>query len=255
MKLLPLLYAAALVVELIVLMVVYVEDPPASSSALSIYLGWAGLVAMVVMLIYSVARRSKAFRQWARLSAWLHFHIFMGVQGFVLTLFHSSHLLRRDAPLSWLNPGLLSLIAVLVVFFSGIYGRYMYSWLPRTMKGERMSSEEARRELESAEVQLPPDVEAELDRAIAPPSPSFVALVRADIEARRIRRRCRALIADPTLRDLVDRRLLLQRRLLTLRAAERIFRLWIIAHRPLAGIMYVLAAVHVGLAYMFTPGL
>jgi len=251
----PAFYAVVLVVELIALTIRYVDAPPASSAPLSVWLGWAGLAAMIIMLIYSVARRSRAMRQWARLSTWLHFHIFMGVQGLLLTLFHSSHLLRREAPISWLNPGVLCLIAVIVVFSSGIFGRYMYSWLPRTMKGERMSAEEAQRELAAAEAPLPPEVEAELAKANKPTSPSFGALVRADLEARRVRRRCRALTADPALRQLVDRQLLLQRRLLTLRAAERVFRLWIIAHRPLAAIMYVLAAVHIALSYMFTPGL
>lgn len=252
---LPVLYAVVLVVELVALTVRYLSDPPGASDPLSIWLGWGGLVAMIVMLIYSVARRSRAMRQWARLSTWLHFHIFMGTQGLLLTLFHSSHLFSRDAPISWLNPGLLCFIAVIVVFSSGIFGRYMYSWLPRTMKGERMSEQEAERELAAASAPLPQQVQAELAAAGPPPSSGFVGLVKADLEARRARRRCLALVSDPALRDLVDRRLVLQRRLLTLRAAERVFRLWLVAHRPIAAIMYVLAAVHITLSYMFTPGL
>lgn len=251
----PAIYAVVLVVELVALLLRYASEPPSASAPLSIWLGWAGLAAMVIMLIYSVARRSRRMRQWARLSTWLHFHIFMGTQGFLLTLFHSSHLFRRTAPISWLNPGLLCLLAVLVVFGSGIFGRYMYSWLPRTLKGERMSAEEAERELAAASTPLPPEVAAELAKAERPASPSFFHLIGADLELRRVRRRCRAATPDPKLRSLVDRRLFLQRRLLTLRAAERVFRLWIVAHRPLAAIMYVLAAVHITLSYMFTPGL
>ena len=251
----PALYAAVLVIELVALLFRYIPEPPGSSAPLSIWLGWAGLGAMVIMLIYSVARRSARMRRWARLSTWLHFHIFMGMQGFLLTLFHSSHVLHRDAPISWLNPGLLCLIAVCVVFSSGIFGRYMYSWLPRTLKGERMSADEAARELAAADTPLPATLRAELDAAGPPAGAGIAGLARADLEARRLRRRCRAATADPALWVLVDRRLVLQRRLLTLRAAERVFRLWIVAHRPLAAIMYVLAAVHITLSYMFTPGL
>ena len=36
-----------------------------------------------------------------------------------------------------------------------------------------------------------------------------------------------------------------------LTAAERIFQRWIILHRPLATIMYVLSIVHVVLSYMY----
>jgi hypothetical protein len=38
-------------------------------------------------------------------------------------------------------------------------------------------------------------------------------------------------------------------------AADRIFRRWIVFHRPMAAIMYVLSAVHVVLSYMYSPGL
>lgn len=252
---LPVIYALVLVAELVALLARYLSDPPSSSAPLSIWLGWGGIAAMVIMLVYSIARRSKQLRRWARLSTWLHFHIFMGTQGLLLTLFHSSHLFHRDAPISWLNPGTLCFIAVLIVFFSGIFGRYMYSWLPRTMAGERMSANEAEKELREAETPLTAEVQAELDASAQAAGSGFFGLVSADLQLRAIRRRCRALTPAPEQRALVDRRLFLQRRLLTLRAAERVFRLWIIAHRPIAAIMYVLAAVHIVLSYMFTPGI
>ena len=37
--------------------------------------------------------------------------------------------------------------------------------------------------------------------------------------------------------------------------ANRWFRTWILLHRPIAAIMYVLSIVHVLLAYMFSPAL
>ncbi len=250
----PIIYGLVLIIETMALLYRYVVvPPPGSSDPLSIWLGWAGLAAMIIMLIYSVARRSRALRQWARLSYWLHFHIFMGVQGVLLTVFHSSHIFHRDAPISWLNPGLLCFIAVMVVFLSGIFGRYMYSWLPRTIKGDRMAADEAQSELRALDTPIPEAVQARIDEAKEPTG--FISLLSSDFELRSIRKACIAEVSDLRTRDLVDRRLTVQRKLHMVRAAERLFRRWIIAHRPLAAIMYVLAAVHIVLSYMFTPGL
>jgi hypothetical protein len=250
---LPILYALILAVETVVLLVRYAGDPPASSSRLSVYLGWGGLLAMVVMLIYSVARRSRRLRQTARLSYWLHFHIFMGVQGAILVLFHSAHLFLREAPLNVLNPGFLSFAAVMVVFFSGIFGRYMYAMLPRTIQGERMEAKDIEQEIRGMSGELPKEVAALWSGAAA--AQGFIGLLKADLATRGAAGKLSSLGLTAEVEALARRRLLLERRLISYHAAEKIFRRWIIAHRPLAAIMYVLAAVHILLSYMFTPGL
>ena len=52
-------------------------------------------------------------------------------------------------------------------------------------------------------------------------------------------------------RALIERRLKLQLRVHALHSAERIFQRWIVLHRPLASIMYILSAVHVVLSFMY----
>jgi len=184
---LPYAYWGLLLAEAAVLAAVYAIDAPAPSDPLSIWLGWGGVASMVVMLIYSVARRSKRLRDVMRLSAWLHFHIFMGLQGVLLVFFHSLHLWGRLGAGIWTpNPGVLSFLAVAVVFFSGLFGRYLYGWLPRTV-GNLFGADQPDRK-GSAGVQ-------------------------------------------------------------------RVFAAWILLHRPLAAGMFLLAALHVALAYMFTPSL
>jgi uncharacterized membrane protein HdeD (DUF308 family) len=179
-KRLPIVYALVILFEIAYLGWRYATDPPSSSSTLSIALGWAGLLSMVIMLVYTFARRSRRLKQLARLSTWLHFHIFAGVQGVVFVVFHSMHLFTREARVNLLNPAVINLIAVLVVFASGIFGRYLYGQLPRNEEGEILPG---------------------------------------------------------------------------VAAVEKIFRRWIVLHRPIAAIMYVLSAVHVALSYMFTPSL
>lgn len=252
MRLIPIFYFVIILIETIYLATIYLNDPPDSSAPLSVNLGWGGLIAMVVMLVYSIARRSRGLRQVARLSTWLHLHIFLGFQGMILVGFHSAHLFTREAPISPLNPGLLSFIFVLIVFFSGIFGRYMYSLLPRSIHGERMEMKDVNAEL-TALTDLPEAVLA-LSKQGAQPS-GFFGLIRADLDARRARRALSAMSLSPEVRALAERRLLLERRMIAYQAANKIFSRWIVAHRPIAAMMYVLAAVHVILSYMFTPGL
>ena len=246
---LPAVYAVVIVAEILGLSWRYATDPPAPTSTFSVTLGWVGLGSMVVMLIYSIARRSRSLRQAARLSAWLHLHIFLGVQGVVCIVFHSLHMFTRSYAVHLLNPAVLNFTAVMVVFFSGIFGRYLYSFLPRTMGGEQMAAREVEAELQKLGGALPPEVEPLLK--IGPIPRGFGGLVRADLDTRRALRTLPSLKISPEARALIERRLKLQRRLHALASAERIFQRWIVLHRPLASIMYILSAVHVVLSFMY----
>jgi hypothetical protein len=245
---LPWIYAAIIVGEIAALSWRYSTDPPAPTSAFSVNLGWVGLGSMVVMLIYSVARRSKALRDLARLSAWLHFHIFLGVQGMVCVVFHSLHLFTRSYGFNWLNPAVLNFIAVAIVFASGLFGRYLYTFLPRTMGGEQMAARDVEAELAKLGA-LPAAVQKLLPAGPAPRG--FGALVSADIATRRAIGELRGLDVPEQTRTLVERRLKLQLRLHALGGAEKVFQRWIVLHRPLASIMYILSVMHVVISYMY----
>jgi hypothetical protein len=247
-RLLPTVYAVIITAEIAALSWRWSTDPPAPTSAFSVNLGWVGLGSMVVMLIYSVARRSRVLREWARLSAWLHFHIFLGVQGFVCVVFHSMHLFTRTYATNLLNPAVLNFIAVCVVFFSGLFGRYLYSFLPRTLGGEQMAARDVEAELQKLSA-LPPEAQALLPKSGVPRG--FGALITADLATRRALRTLPSLKLPADAHALVARRLKLQSRLHALGATEKIFQRWIVLHRPLASIMYILSVVHVVLSYMY----
>lgn len=247
-RLLPVIYAVIIAAVTAALTWRWVVDPPAPTSAFSINLGWVGLGSMVVMLIYSVARRSRALREFARLSAWLHFHIFLGVLGMVCVLFHSMHLFTRAYAVNLLNPAVLNLAAVGVVFFSGIFGRYLYSFIPHTLGGEQMAARDVEAELQKLG-EVPTEFAPLLKMSAAPRG--FGGLITADLATRKALRSLPGLKLGPDARALVERRLKLQRRLHALTAAERVFQRWIVLHRPLATIMYILSIVHVVLSYMY----
>ena len=247
-RVLPVIYAFILVAETIALAWRWATEAWAPTSAFGVNLGWVGLGSMIVMLIYSIARRSRALRELARLSAWLHFHIFLGMQGMICVTFHSLHLFTRDYAVNLLNPAVLNFIAVAIVFFSGLFGRYLYSFIPHTLGGEQMAASEVEAELKKLGA-VPVELEPLL-KTSAPPR-SFGGLVSADLATRSALRSLPSLKLTVDQFELVERRLKLQRRLHALTAAERIFQRWIVLHRPLATIMYVLSVVHVVLSYMY----
>jgi hypothetical protein len=247
-RLLPAIYALIIAAEIAAFAWRWATDPPSPTSAFSVNLGWAGLASMVVMLVYSIARRSRALRQVARLSVWLQFHIFLGVQGMVCIVFHSMHLFTRSYAVNLMNPAVLNFAAVAVVFFSGLFGRYLYSFIPHTVGGEQMAAREVEEELKKLGA-VPPEV-APLVKLSAPPR-SFGGLVSADFATRRALRSLPSLKLQAETYELVARHLKLQRRLHALTAAERVFQRWIVLHRPLATIMYILSIVHVVLSYMY----
>jgi len=245
-------YTLIVIAEILGLGWIYATDPPGSSDPLSIWLGWGGLGSMIVMLVYSIARRVKALRELARLRYWLHFHIWLGVQGMVFVLFHSAHLFTKET-IHWLNPGTINLIAVLVVFGSGIFGRYLYSLVPRSIGGQQLLASEIEKEIDGMTADLPPAVKALW--ADAPTASSLGDLVRADLRTRAALKTLRGIELGPEVSALAKRRVQLERRLAAWSTADKLFRRWMVLHRPLAAIMYVISAVHVALSYMFTPGL
>ena len=252
-RLLLSIYVAVIAVEVAILSWIFAFDPPAPSDPLSVYLGWAGLVSMIVMLIYVLARRSKTMRRFMPLSAWLNFHIFLGVQGVLFAFFHSIHIFWRAWPTHWANPGITSGWAVVIVFFSGIFGRYLYGMLPKSGVGERMALAEAQAELRAMATRLPADAAELLKKSPRPTS--FSGIVRADLDARRSLRALRRFGLDDDVMQVAERRIYLERRLAMVDGVHRFFGWWIVLHRPLSAIMYILSVVHVVLAYMFTPSL
>ena len=176
----------------------------------SYIIGWTGLGSMVVMQVYSLRRRLRAMAGMGKLRSWLRFHIFLGLQGAMLVTYHSLHL-HDVRTIQGAN-----IICVGVVVASGIFGRYLYSLLPKSISGDRLSARQ---------------IEAELAEL-------------AKMEG-----------AKAELRAAQRRRDMLQRRLATLSKAERVFRYWTILHKPLTFILLAATVLHILAHYMYSSGM
>jgi hypothetical protein len=86
---------------------------------------WLGVVGgsmMVLLLLYSARKRIPAFRRLGSISSWFNVHMFLGVVGPVLILFHTTFHLGA------INSN-VALFTMVMVALSGVLGRYIYTRL------------------------------------------------------------------------------------------------------------------------------
>jgi hypothetical protein len=246
--LLPLAGAAILVLEAVVLGATYVALRPESGSWLNAAVGTVALASMIAMLIYSVARRSKGLRSVLRLSTWLGIHIFLGLQGVLLAWIHCLPLLWRHGWPILVNPGMLNLYAVTIVLFSGLFGRYLYAQVPKTLGGQHLQAKALEAELAGMDP-VPDEVRALWTNA--PQPGGFLGVVRAGFARRRALGKLRRMNLSGPMKVLAYRRVVLEHQRAAMTAAQRVFRNWIVLHRPLAVAMYLLSFVHLAIAVLF----
>ncbi|MDB4966852.1 MAG: hypothetical protein JWN44_2541 [Myxococcales bacterium] len=235
-------------------------------------IGWAGTASMLAMHVYSVRKRVRALSSWGKLSRWLHLHIFLGLQGALFVTFHSLHLHTLQS----ISGATIALTAVVVV--SGAFGRYLYSFIPKGLTGERLSAREVEAELAALEPLVADGAAAHAAIADALAAHSQAVpltgrmtlreLIREDLRTRRaLRGLSRALRADARTHTgaasdetrrfaaAVRRRGALARRLAVLTGAERLFRNWHLFHKPLTFVLLGAVILHVVAHYIYAAGM
>jgi hypothetical protein len=231
------------------------------------YVGhWYGTAGSAMILVgvasYSSRKRLRLLSGVGKSRHFLEVHIFLCLLGALLVVFHTTFKLGGLVAVSF-----WSMVAVVL---SGFVGRYLYVQIPRGIQGNVLSQAELEKERELlgqeliARLGVRADVLERLDELAKPPRPpaqmslleSFRFLVVNDLARRR---RLRHLISElqrttgrplPTrrLRFLATRRLLLTRRLVLLEQCRNLFHYWHVIHLPFTVVMFVILAIHVGVA-------
>jgi hypothetical protein len=256
-RILPWPYVALLALELAVLTSLVVRNGGTRALPYAYELGWAGAISMIGMQVYSLRRHVRALSGLGPIRVWLEFHIFAGLQGLLLVVYHSLDRLHVDSVAGF------ALAATIIVAASGIFGRYMFSMLPRAARGVHLEIGEIRAELTRLDKEsgVDPAVVLELAGAGAddldPTALGIAGLIAADWRLRRQQWRLyRALRGRPELvpyGPLLHRRLVLTRRAATLEAAQRVFSGWMLLHRPLAFALFGALVLHVLAHFAFRP--
>ena len=101
------------------------------------YSGLAGGIIMLVALTYSLRKRVGFFRNFGKLESWYLVHIFAGITGPLIIVFHSTFAIKS------VN-SLIAVIAMVLIVFSGALGRFLFTRLSFVMhsKLEKIDREE-----------------------------------------------------------------------------------------------------------------
>lgn len=231
------------------------------SGRFGLTLGIAGTALMVLNLTYLVRRQLIKLEWLGSLRSWMGFHVLTGLVGPALIVFHTAF-----APTSYL--GILALGTMLVVVVAGIFGRYIYAFVPRSLTGHELELEDVKSRLASYRDRLSSlGVDAgllERDPRDSPPGGSglinaLAVILLGDPESRRDYRRFRqAVKSRKELRTRARRILPLARRLCRERQwlaryqeLRALMGVWRFLHRWLAVVMLLVVVFHIVLALRF----
>jgi hypothetical protein len=226
--------------------------------------GIVGSALMLIMLLYSARKRLRIMQKLGDIRYWLNYHIWMGLAGPVLVIFHTTFKFGGIVAVSfWSMVG---------VALSGILGRYLYMQIPRSIGGQELSVRELeelnrflQKELQEKyrvdETTLELIQEAAGEEHVAGTG-GVKAMWKLMIEdltltfkLREIRRSLRqAGITGAHLTEamrIAKRKVKLRRRIAFLATAESLLHHWHIIHRPFAVVMIIIMFVHVIVAVAF----
>ena len=195
-------------------------------------LGIIGTLFIVFGLFgYMARKRMKIFARVGLLKHWLEWHIFICTLGFIMVLFHTTFKFG-----GLISVGLWSLV---IVFLSGIVGRFIYIQIPRSIEG---------RELSVREIQ---DLKSELDDELF----EKYGIRFSEVKTNKFSKIRLKLISGKIphkefrkVRYLIRKEKILEKRIERLDKMQKLFNYWHVLHLPFALIMLIIMVIHVGVA-------
>lgn len=276
-RLLPLAFAIAVVGALALGWLGREEQHLSPEEGAGYWLGIAGSVVMLMLLLYPLRKRIWALRHLGSVTAWFRAHMFMGILGPTLILFHANFGLQS------LN-ATIATVAMLVVVASGLIGRYLHARIHMGLYGQKAELRQLLADVASLKAMLSADVERneafarELSvlESCAPKLdagetqtlwPIFRARARSRRSVRKLYRladelvRLEAKRCGWSRRMRRDRMALIRDHLAVFRAAilktatfafyARLFSLWHHLHLPLFAVLILAAILHVVAVHLY----
>ncbi|GAB4543788.1 MAG: hypothetical protein Fur002_16360 [Anaerolineales bacterium] len=120
-------FAGVLITAMYGAVLFFTRAVPAAGELFGHSLGIVGFILMLMTeILYSLRKRARG-SGWGRMAFWLQFHIFTGLVGPYMVLLHTS----------WKFNGLAGAVTLLtlIIVFSGVIGRYIFTRIPRTLDG------------------------------------------------------------------------------------------------------------------------
>lgn len=279
----PLLQAGPLVFGVCVLAVIITawvfrdEGHLTAETGIGYWLGIAGSVTMLILILYPLRKRYKILHGLGRVASWFRVHMVLGILGPTLIILHCNFKIGS------LNSR-LALFTMLIVVASGIVGRYLYSQVHKGLYGSRADVRDILSDIETLKGQLgldlaaSPSISARLDafngRVSQLPASTIGGMWGALTIRGRVRRVRRQLLRDAdaalriqahqngwTRRQKRDRLGLFGDHLRTYFSAvtkaqrlalfERLFAFWHVLHMPLFVLLALTVVIHIVAVHLY----
>lgn len=225
-----------------------------------------GIVGSLMMIVgvslYTLRKRMARLSRFGKLKYWLQFHIFLCTLGPFLVLLHTSFKFGGIVSIAFWS--------MAVVVGSGVFGRYVYARIPKTLNGQFL----APASIERSKVAVASRIRgvAGLSAADAgalletigerTPESTLDALLlalRHDLTRRRKQKVLGQLLmqfdvplaARGQVRTLVLEHIYLERQVARLHPFQKLFGYWHVFHLPLAVVMFLIMIVHIVVAALF----
>ncbi|KAA3613167.1 MAG: hypothetical protein D8M58_12730 [Calditrichaeota bacterium] len=218
--------------------------------------GIIGSAMMILLLFYSLRKRTNIFGKIGAISRWLDIHIFFGTVGPLLIILHSTFKLNGIVSVSFWS--------MVLVALSGFVGRYLYVQIPRTIRGQELSMDDVKKasDVIGQKLQAIYDISIDeinqLEKAISGSvRGSLFAIFFADItrffKSRSIQRQLQRRRNIPKNKskqfvELLTEKALYDRRIMIWAKVHKLFHYWHVFHKPFAIIMYVIMLIHTGVS-------
>jgi hypothetical protein len=226
--------------------------------------GYVGATMMLLMLIYTIGKRTALFGRAIHISRLLDIHIYLGIVGPLFIVLHTGFKINGLVAVAF-----WSMVGVAV---SGFFGRFVYRQIPRNIKGMELSLKEIQDEQEgiSRELLVRFHLDKEAIAKLSAITERFVTresggilrtlfnILKEDLFSPFYKQRFRnaikktLVVAPKELHELVDlsfARIRLDRRRKFMTQMQSVLHLWHVVHKPFAIIMYLIMFVHIGVAF------
>ncbi|HAO92687.1 MAG: hypothetical protein A2X93_05385 [Deltaproteobacteria bacterium GWC2_56_8] len=236
------------------------------SSGLWLLFGWTGTGMMVLMMAYTLRKRGGLLGRLGSMRIWLNGHMFLGVMGPVLIVFHTTFKFNGIIGTSFW--------CMVVTAIFGVLGRYIYLQIPRSMTGAELKEKDIERLITGLEAEIELRSKglkagAFLSEITSPEKAQSIGPVKAllymmwndtanRLKVRRIKRELkRDYGLSPrvmaALGALLSRKSALIRKRNFLSTSQKLLHYWHVLHIPLAIVMFLIMFVHIAVYYMFRP--
>jgi len=224
--------------------------------------GILGSFMMVLLLIYSLRKRTRILGDTGSMKNWLNFHIFLGTMGPLFIILHSTFKLNGIVAVSF-----WSMIAVAL---SGVLGRFLYLQIPHTLLGNEMSMKDVESVQQNLIIEINsaypsnPGMLDKYEKKLSGTNSNgqgvitllFVVIFQdlmTRLRSHKVKSQMVKELEIPKQRaselvELLKRKVQMERRIHLWNGIHQLFHYWHIFHKPFAVIMYLIMIVHIAVS-------